>query len=87
MSTHVPDMPVLALMSDMRAEAALKCVTCVSQRSFAVPSTWYKVLGAKYLVPGTKYLVRLGTKSLLPRLGTKNMALGTKCVVPSTCYQ
>ena len=60
---------------------------------YLVPSTWYQVLGSKYLVqvPGTKYLVPstlyrvLGTRYLV--LSTWYQVLATKYLVPSTGYQ
>ncbi len=47
-------------------------IPCVHTR---VPSTWYQVLGTKYLVPSTWYQV-LGTKCLVP--STWYQVLGTK---------
>ena len=49
-----------------------------------VPSTWYQVLGTKYLVPSAGYQV-LGTKYLIP--STWHQVLGTTYLVPGTWYQ
>ena len=45
-------------------------------------STWYQILGTKYLVPSTGYQV-LGTKYLVPSTWYQQV-LGTKYLVPST---
>ena len=48
-----------------------------------VPSSWYQVLGTKYLVPSTWHQAP-GTKYLAP--STWYQVLGTKYLVPSTWY-